>query len=62
MILTATQGSLKHDEVNRAVKAVFPQGRCMTAATRTKDVYAAEDADPEEIEETTGADEENEVF
>ncbi|CAE7261425.1 unnamed protein product [Symbiodinium necroappetens] len=42
------------DEVNRAVKAVFPQGRCMTAATRTKDVYAAEDADPEEIEETTG--------
>ncbi|CAE7801864.1 rluD [Symbiodinium sp. CCMP2592] len=62
MILTATQGSLKYDVINKAIKSVFPQGKCTTTATRMKDVYSAEINDDEGANADGGEDDENEVF
>ncbi|CAE7206850.1 GIP [Symbiodinium sp. CCMP2456] len=61
MILTATHGSLKHEDVNKAVKFIFLQGKCTTTANRMKDVYAAETEDAEGSYNTEEEDE-NEVF
>ncbi|CAE7257454.1 GIP [Symbiodinium microadriaticum] len=62
MILTATQGGLKYEEIARAVKAVFPRGQCGAAASRARDVYAAEDSAGNEEPETGGLEDENDVF
>ena len=62
MILTATQGGLKYEEIARAVKAVFPRGQCGAAASRARDVYAAEDSAGNEEPETEGPEDENDVF
>ena len=59
--MTATQGSLKYEDINKAVKSIFPQGKCTTGATRMKDVYAAETEDAEN-EPEGGDDDENDVF
>ena len=60
MILTATHGSLKYDDI-KAIKSVFPQGKCSTTSNRMKDVYAAE---TEGVEDTLPEDheDENDVF
>ena len=60
MILTATHGSLKYDDI-KAIKSVFPQVKCSTTSNRMKDVYAAE---TEGVEDTLPEDheDENDVF
>ncbi|CAE7637419.1 PCSK5 [Symbiodinium sp. CCMP2592] len=62
MVLTATQGSLKYDDITKAVKSIFPQGKCSSTANRMKDVYAAEDETDEPRDDEAGDGEENEVF
>ena len=62
MILTATQGSLKYDSINKAIKSIFPQGKCTSTATRLKDVYAAEIDDNEGVVAAEGVEDEDEVF
>ena len=62
MLLTATGGSLKYDAINRAVKSVFPQGKCNTVANRMKDVYAAEEEDGTESQGREQDGEELDVF
>ena len=51
---------MKYDDI-KAIKSVFPQGKCSTTSNRMKDVYAAE---TEGVEDTLPEDheDENDVF
>ena len=62
MVLTATSGSLKYSDVTKAIKSIFPQGRCVSTANRLKDVYAAETEGEDGTENGGGDEEEHEVF
>ncbi|CAE7940559.1 unnamed protein product, partial [Symbiodinium necroappetens] len=43
LIMTHTKGSLKHDEVTRAVQAIFPHGVAKNVHGRTKEVFEADE-------------------
>ena len=54
--MTHTKGSLKYDEVVRAVQAIFPQGVAKNVNQKTKEVFEADDTsneleDTEQLEE-----------
>ena len=57
MVLTASQGSLKVDEVSQAVASVFPQGKC-TTTVKPKEIFMAE----EFYDDSSPSDEMDEVF
>ncbi|CAE7898284.1 unnamed protein product, partial [Symbiodinium sp. KB8] len=43
LVMTHTKGSLKHEEVTRAIQAIFPQGVAKNVHGKTKEVFEADD-------------------
>ncbi|CAE7298082.1 GIP [Symbiodinium sp. CCMP2592] len=42
LVMTHTKGSLKHEDVTRAIQAIFPQGIAKNVSSKVKEVYEAE--------------------
>ncbi|CAE7675017.1 GIP [Symbiodinium sp. CCMP2456] len=56
MVLTATKGSLKYAEVDKAIQAIFPQGVARSGSNKTKEVFTAEGEQVELAEDETADD------
>ena len=56
MVLTATKGSLKYAEVDKAIQSIFPQGTARNSSAKTKEVFAAEGAELSSVEEESAED------
>ena len=52
LILTATNGSVKISEINRALRAVYPNGKGSVTSKKDKEIFIADEAEDEGVAET----------
>ena len=45
LIMTHTKGSLKHEDVTTAVKAIYPQGAARNVDGKTKEIFEADETE-----------------
>lgn len=51
MVLTASNGSIKYEDIVKAVRAVYPNGKCNATSSKTmKDVFMADETEEHEMD------------